>query len=67
MAKYCFSLAISNGGAGKELPGPVVKSRRRVLHCDIDVTSRKTRVTFYRRPSATVCFRRVSRRKEVSK
>ena len=27
-----------------------------------DVTSRKTRVTFYRRPSGTVCFRRVSRR-----
>ena len=24
----------------------------------IDVTSRKTRVTFYRRPSGTVCFRR---------
>ena len=27
-----------------------------------DVTSRKTRVTFYRRPSGTVCFRRVSLR-----
>ena len=27
----------------------------------IDVTSRKTRVTFYRRPSGTVCFGRVSR------
>ena len=32
--------------------------------CDgwIDVTSRKPRVTFYRRPSGTVCFRSVSRR-----
>ena len=30
----------------------------------IDVTSRKTRVTFYRRPSGTVCFRRVSRRED---
>ena len=30
----------------------------------IDVTSRKTRVTFYRRPSRTVCFRRVSRRED---
>ena len=32
--------------------------------CDgwIDVTSHKIRVTFYRRPSGTVCFRRVSRR-----
>ena len=28
------------------------------------VTSRKTRVTFYRRPSGTVCFRRVSRRED---
>ena len=34
--------------------------------CDgwIDVTSSKTRVTFYRRPSGTVCFRRVSRRED---
>ena len=30
----------------------------------MDVTSRKTRVTFYRRPSGTVCFRRVSRRED---
>ena len=30
----------------------------------MDVTSRKTRVTFYRRPSVTVCFRRVSRRED---
>ena len=30
----------------------------------IDVTSRKTRVTFYRRPPGTVCFRRVSRRED---
>ena len=30
----------------------------------IDVTSRKKRVTFYRRPSGTVCFRRVSRRED---
>ena len=29
-----------------------------------DVTSRKTRVTFYRRPSGAVCFRRVSRRED---
>ena len=28
------------------------------------VTSRKTRVTFYRRPSGTVCFRRISRRED---
>ena len=30
----------------------------------MDVTSRKTRVTFYRRPSGTACFRRVSRRED---
>ena len=30
----------------------------------MDVTSRKTRVTFYRRSSRTVCFRRVSRRED---
>ena len=29
-----------------------------------DVTSCKTRVTFYRRPSGTVCFRRVYRRED---
>ena len=34
--------------------------------CDgwIDARSRKTRVTFYRRPSGTVCFRWVSRRED---
>ena len=30
----------------------------------IDATSRKTRATFYCRPSWTVCFRRVSRRED---
>ena len=30
----------------------------------MDVTSRKTRVTFYRRSSRTVCFHRVSRRED---
>ena len=30
----------------------------------IDVTSRKTCVSFYRRPSGTVCFRQVSRRED---
>ena len=27
MYTYCFSLAIRNGGAGKELPGPVAAVR----------------------------------------
>ena len=33
----------------------------------MDVTLRKTGVTFYRRPSGTVCFRQVSRREDNGK